>query len=416
MPTSRTEPPSGFDVPQELRADWIVVAGAFLVLLAGWGTIYAYAALAPALASAAGVSPQATSLVFAIAAGCGFIAGAISGPVADRVGPRTPAIVGVLCMGAGLALAAGATSLTGLCLTFGLLVGTGVGLAYVPAMAAVACRFAARRGLACGLAAAGIGAGTALVPLIATALEPAGGLRLPLMAVLTTGLGAAGALMLGRRIARAEPAEGESLGTACRTPAFARLYLGLMLASVPAALPFAELVSHAERSGVAHERAIGLLALIGLGSVLGRIVLGFVSDRIGRATALRLCCVGMGAATLLWAGGDAGLLVAFPLIFGVFQGGFVALSSAVAVDMFGRRAAGGIGGLLLTGRSLGVVLGVPVIVHAMSSLGDAPALGAAAALALIGCAILAGEGAGGRVFARVLPMPDASLARSGCGS
>ena len=109
------------------------------------------------------------------------------------------------------------------------------------------------------------------------------------------------------------------------------------------------------------------------------------------------------------AGGGAAALVAFPLVFGVFQGGFVALSSAVAVDMFGRRAAGGIGGLLLTGRGLGVVIGVPVIVHAMTRLGDAPALAFAAALALIGCAILGGEGA----FVRVLPAPAGRLARSG---
>lgn len=115
---------------------WRVVAGAFLVLMAGWGAIYSYAVFACDLAPAIGASQASVSLVYAIAGGSCFLVGTLAGPLADRIGPRRPAVAGMLTVGVGLALAGQATGLPELCLSYGLLVGIGVGLAYVPAMAA----------------------------------------------------------------------------------------------------------------------------------------------------------------------------------------------------------------------------------------------------------------------------------------
>ena len=154
-----------------------MVAGAFLVLMAGWGAVYSYAAFTCDLAPAFGASPASVSLVYALAEGSSFLVGVVAGPLADRTGARLPAAAGMLAVGAGLALAGGARSLPELCPSYGLLVGVEVGLAYVPAMAAVQCWFVARRGLASGLAAMGIGVGTMLVPPLAAALAPLGDWR-----------------------------------------------------------------------------------------------------------------------------------------------------------------------------------------------------------------------------------------------
>lgn len=393
MPCRRSRMSACPAPPPKTPSGWPVVAGAFLVLLAGWGTVYAYAALAPDMARAAGVPEEAVGLVYAIAAGSAFLVGALAGPLADRCGPRRPALLGVIFLGIGLALAGKAESLTSLALSFGLLVGAGTGLVYTPAMAGVGCRFTARRGLACGIAASGIGAGTLLVPLAAAVLEPFGEARLLSLALLVVAVGLPGALLLGG--ASADPsgsAGGLPLATIGRSPAFARLYLGMLLLSVPAALPFAGLVPGAERAGLARHEALALVGLIGGGSVLGRVMFGCIADWLGRGAALRICCVGMSLATLLWALGDAAVLTPFALAFGAFQGGFVALSSAVVVDVFGRRAAAGANGLLLTARGIGLLLGVPVVVHAVAVLGDALPLTAVALTGLVGSALLAGRG------------------------
>jgi MFS family permease len=62
-------------------------------------------------------------------------------------------------------------------LVIGLGIGLGIGFAYVPATAAVQRWFVAWRGLASGMAAAGIGVGTALVPPAAWAAAALGGWR-----------------------------------------------------------------------------------------------------------------------------------------------------------------------------------------------------------------------------------------------
>jgi MFS family permease len=62
----------------------------------------------------------------------------VSGPLADRLGPRIPAIAGMLLVGLGLLVAASAGSLVEIYAGYGLLVGLGTGFAYVPAMVRLA--------------------------------------------------------------------------------------------------------------------------------------------------------------------------------------------------------------------------------------------------------------------------------------
>ena len=87
------------------------MAGAFLVLMAGYGAIYSQAAFADEIGSAFDASRASVSLVFALGGGTCFLASAVSGPLADRVGPRVLAATGMVLVGLGLVLAAAARSL-----------------------------------------------------------------------------------------------------------------------------------------------------------------------------------------------------------------------------------------------------------------------------------------------------------------
>lgn len=412
---------------------WRVVAGAFLVCLAGWGAIYAYAAVAPALAVAAGVPDASVSLVYAIAAGSCFLAGALAGPVADRCGPRRPAIAGMLAVGLGLVLATQATSLTGLCLTFGLLTGGGAGLAYIPAMAAVQCWFVARRGLASGLAAMGIGVATILVPPVAAALAPLGDWRvqLGLLGTALTAIGLLGAALLAAPSKAHGPApdgaactahvvpEGLPFAAVRRSPDFARLYLAVMLVSVPAALPFAHLAPFAEEAGLTRADALALVGLIGVGSILGRVALGFIADLLGRQATLLGCCIGVCLASLAWAVAGPAALAPFAVAFGAFQGGFVALSSSVVVDLFGRRTAARTSGLLLTGRGIAVLAGAPAFAEAAARIGYGAPIAFAALSGALGCVLLWQVGRGETTVGQpacawwAQPRPDRTPRRDG---
>ncbi len=147
----------------------MVVAGAFAVLFVGFGVAYSFAAFFHSLRDEFEATRGDISLVFAITGFLYFGLGAISGPLADRVGPRRVVLAGVLLIVLGLVLASAAQQLWQVYITYSLGVGVGVGLAYVPVVGAVQQWFVKRRGLASGLAVAGIGTGTLAVPLLAAA-------------------------------------------------------------------------------------------------------------------------------------------------------------------------------------------------------------------------------------------------------
>lgn len=388
---------------QDHPQGWRVVGGTFLLLLGGWSAVYAYAALAPAMAASLGIGEAALCLAYALAGGGCFLAGALSGPLADRIGARLPAQLGVLMVAVGLLLAAESDGFVAVALTFGLMVGIGVGLAYIPAMAAVQCCFTARRGVASGIAAMGIGAATLLVPMLAALLAPLGDWRtqVRIMAAGVLLLGLAGASMLPAAALPRGVADGPLLDAVRRSPAFRRLYLAVLLVSMPAALPFAWLPRSAEAAGLARPDALALLGAIGLGSMLGRVLLGHVADRIGRGVTLLACCVGIGLAMPVWAWAGTAALMPFALAFGAFQGGFVALCPAVTVDLFGRRSAAGASGLLLTGRGIALLVATPAVAQASLLLGEALPIAATGLCGLAGAALLH------RVLVPARPRPEA---------
>jgi MFS family permease len=378
--------------------NWTVVAGAFVVLMVGWGAAYSFGAFAGLLAEAFDASHAATSLIFSVCAGTVFLTSAVSGPLADRIGARRMALSGMLLVGAGLAVAGAAPGFLLLLLGYGLCVGCGIGLAYVPALAAVQRSFAAQRGLASGIATSGIGIGTALVPWTTqTLLDLGEGWRgaFLLAGAIAASVGTCGALLLTGRPGAAPQGPAPVLGAgwprAAPRPDFALLWAGCLLISVPFGLPFAHIVAFATTiEGVALAEAVQLIGLIGLASVGGRFLIGALGDLVGRRIAFLGCCWCLTAATAAWAmAGNAPMLRGFAVVFGIASGGFVALLPAFITDVFGRAQAGSMIGLLYTSRGLALLLAAPLAAVAAEAAADPSVpLAAAAVMGALGAALL----------------------------
>ncbi len=116
---------------------WVVVAGAFVVMLMGFGAAYSFGAFFQSLRDEFGATRREVSLIFAITGFIYFGLGAVSGRLADRVGPRRVILAGGVLLGVGMMLAALTQQLWQVYLTFSLCVGLGVGLTYVPSIGAV---------------------------------------------------------------------------------------------------------------------------------------------------------------------------------------------------------------------------------------------------------------------------------------
>jgi MFS family permease len=377
---------------------WYVVAGAFLLTMVGYGAIYSYAAFADEIAASFGSSRSAVTLVYALSGGACFFISALTGPLADRIGARVLGVLGMLLVALGFLVAASASSLLELCLGYGLVIGLGVGCAYVPAVAAVQRWFSVHRGLASGLAVSGIGIGTALVPPMADWLESQGDWRFAflVLAGLSAAVGLAGAALL--RPAPRAPHASPLLAPGRPAPPpdvlrreFGLVYLGTLLVSVPATLPHALLVSTARDLGLDRQEAVALLGLIGIGTIVGRFLLAAVADAVGRRLVFLLSCAGMAASMAGWAVATEEVgLQAFALGFGALQGGFVALLPAFVADAFGARLIGGLIGVLYTARGIALLATPPAAAAAFAWL-DAhglPLAGVAVA-GLLGTLLLA---------------------------
>ena len=358
---------------------WVVVAAGFTVLFLTYGTQYAFGLFFTALADEFGWSRASLAGVFSLYAGTYSTLGVISGRLTDRWGPRRVVALGALLLGTGLALSGLVRSLPPLYATY-LVAGLGMSTAYVPCSSTVVRWFTARRGLAVGLTMAGAGVGIfACPPLIALLVARLGWRRA--YGVLGIGLGLAlGALSVplvrdpavrGLRPyggAWPEAAAGPSAGERWPVSRVVRHPSFLALAGVYTAtwifvfMPLVHLVPLARDLGLPAVVGAAALSILGVGSLAGRLVMGALSDLIGRRSTLGLA-LGLQAlsfAGLALVGGTPGFFTVAAL-YGFAYGAITALMPAIVADFFGPAHAGSLVGLIFTiagpTASLGPVLG-----------------------------------------------------------
>ncbi len=354
---------------------WLVVAAAFAVTCVGFGCVYSFSAFIEPLQRDFGAARGSVSLVFSLAGFLYFGLGSISGPLADRWGSRRLAVIGMILIGAGLALASVAQTLTTVYVAYGLGVGLGVGCSYVPAMGAVQRWFVRRRGFASGLASSGIGVGTLVVPPFASYLVTMWGWRTAYlilggiaavagsgMALLmesdprNRGLGPDGEILPATH--QATQAPGASIKDAIKSRRFIGLYLACLACGFGVFVPFVHLAPYAMDHGIAQSSAVLLVSAIGVGSTVGRFCLGGLADRIGRQLSLVAMFAIMALALIIWLSStNLWPLAVFALLFGTAYGGWVALLPAVVMDYFGGRNVSGLIGILYTSAGIGTLIG-----------------------------------------------------------
>jgi len=354
---------------EEARA-WWVVGGAFACVAIIFGVAYSFAAFFRSFAAEFAADRADVSLVFGLSGLIYFLLGAGAGMLADRFGPRLVCSAGMIVIAAGLLASSFAQSMAAIYVAWGGGLGLGIGLVYAPSIASVPPWFVRRRAFAAGIASAGIGVGTLVLPLVATASIAALGWRHALQAlaagVAVVGIGAT--LMLRRAPARAAPgtaAAGMTLKEALRSRRFWWMYAACVLAAPAMFIPFAHVSAAARDLGIGDARAVGLVGLIGVGSIVGRFAIGGLADRLGRIASIAALEASLGACYLLWlvASGYPALAV-FALWLGLSYGGIVSLMPAICMDLFGARAVSSILGTLYTGAAFGNLLG-PVVAGAV---------------------------------------------------
>ena len=351
----------------ESRRAWVVVWATFVCLAVIFGVSYSFAAFFENFAKEFAAQRADVSWIFGLCGLVYFVLGAGGGMLADRWGPRMVCMTGMVFIAMGLFLTSLAQSLTTVYLSYGLLVGLGIAFVYTPSIACVQPWFNKRRGLASGIASAGVGAGTLILPVVVSYLlievNWREALQLMSAGVLLIGLTAGFLLKRAPNLSGNTSGQlpGLTLSATLKTPSFKWLYMGTLLGAPVMFVPFAHISAAARDAGVPDAQAVGLVGLIGIGSLVGRFAIGWMADRMGRIKTLMLMQGLMGLSYLVWAGAqDPWMFAVFALWFGLSYGSIVSLLPAICMDLFGGRAVSAIIGTLYTGAALGNLLG-PVL-------------------------------------------------------
>ena len=273
-------------------------------------------------------------------------------------------VVGAVSMAAGLLLTATVQNIYLGYLTYGMGVGLAVACGYVPMVSAVGGWFERQRATALGVAVAGIGLGTLAGAPLAARLIDATTWRKTYVIFAIVG---AALMLLAATVAERGPAavavdRPRPLGELLRRADFARLYAAIIFASLGLFVPFVFIASYAEERGTSEVAAGILLGLIGGASIVGRLGLGALADRLGTTRLFQMSFAVMAASHLIWlvAGDRLALLIVYTVVLGVGYGGFIALTPAVTALRFGIEGLGGVLGTLYTAAGIGSLFGPPL--------------------------------------------------------
>jgi MFS family permease len=357
---------------------WVIVFLTFLSL-STYGLFYSYSGFIQSLEAEFHGTRAALSGVYTLYMAVYCLCAMPMGALCDRVGPRKTLLLSAVCIGAGTALCSQAQTVWHLYLFFGLVAGIGHGAIWVVATSTISRWFIAKRGLAMGIAACGIGAGLLLAPPLSVQVILHAGWRSAFLVL--------GAVFFAINLAvalliKGSPKEmgltphretGEkatatvvtlpesgyfSLKESFQARAFWFVYLIGLACFSAYSMAMVHIVPYSGVLGVpALQAALGLSCL-GVGTIAGRISAGTLSDRFGRVFTL-MACLGFEALGIFGLLAVSGMWTIYAAMFliGVGYGGSVVLSSVLLGDFFGLKHLGAITGVWLTHGALAGPLG-----------------------------------------------------------
>src|SRR6202162_1688493 len=353
---------------------WRVLGGVSMNL--ALGTLYAWSVFVAPLEKRFGWKRADTSMVFTIAVIVFALSFVVAGRIQDRFGPLFCSLAGGILVSLGFFLCSYTTNLPYLYICFGVIGGLGNGFGYSTPIPVIAKWFPDKRGLAVGLAVGGYRAGSAIFgPLAQLKLIPSYGLpaTFRILSAIIFVMTIVGALLLRNPPADYRPkgwspaaaksaAEARQFtpGEMLRTPTFYLMWVGYALGCSAGLMVISQLVPFAKSVGIAAAALSTMTPVVGaIGNASGRILSGWMSDRLGRINVLRtMIGISMVAMPALYAAGsNVALLYAAVFVVYWCYGTQLSVNGVAASDFWGTRNAGVNYGILFTAWGVAGIIG-----------------------------------------------------------
>jgi MFS family permease len=356
-----------------------LIALAFLHIAVSRGLHGTFGVFFVAMVSAFGWSRAATagaiSLAIIFEGACLPFAGALT----DRIGGRKTLMLGGLVLAVGLGLASTISSIWHFYFWVGIVSAFGIALiGMVPHVAILSREFPQRRGTALGIAWAGGGIGIVLlVPLAQLLIDKWGWsiayigvatvtalLVIPPVQLFLPRLSAMNSEPTKSAIAKSAAGHNETDWTVRRAltnPAFWLLFIARTLASMGNQVIVTHQVAHAVDVGYSTVFAASIFGLMGVISIGGRILFGYLADIMNRQMVFTwvqvISAVGIFALLMLHDTTRPWLLYTYAVCYGLGQGSRALVLSAISADIFHGKHFGAIFGYFTFSIGLGGAIG-----------------------------------------------------------
>ena len=362
------------DRKQRLYYGWVIVGACLMITLISYGIQYSFGVFFESLENEFNWTRTQTSGVFSAYMLLHCILAFFAGSATDRFGPRKIVTFGGFFVGLGLVLTSQVSDPWQLYLFYSFMLGLGISTTWTPIMTTTSRWFSGRNtGLALGIVSAGVGLGTVILSPISSYLIAAYGWS---TSYFILGVAALIIIIVSAQFLRKEPPsmvaatpetinstsqanfDGLTLKQALRTRNLWLIYVMYLLFAICIFVIMGHLVRHAEDMNISSTVAATFLSVIGAGSIVGRIAMGSISDRLGRKTSIIICSVVLGVMMFwlttiesVWA------FYIFSAIFGFCYGGIVPVVAATIGEFFGLRHLGRIYGSVIMLAGFGGAIG-----------------------------------------------------------
>ena len=309
----------------------------------------------------------------------GGLFGIISGRLIDKFGPKIVIFASAVIFGSGYILMSQMQAIWQFYLFYGVIIAIGGCSGDISTLSTIARWFIGRRGIMSGAVKVGTGLGMLIMPLVANWLISSYDWR---NSYFILGIVCMVSISLLSQLFRRDPGQdglkpyglqeevtgstklqesGISLEKVIYTRQFWMVSAIYFLILYCANSIWTHIIPYALDIGLSPLAAASTMSFIGGASILGRLVMGSIGDRISSRRALIVCfLIYVAALGCLQFAQEIRTLYLFTLVYGFAHGGFFALTSPLVAELFGTRSHGVIFGVMLFFGAFGGAIGPTV--------------------------------------------------------
>lgn len=355
---------------------YIVLAAGFIASLLTWGTYNSFGVFLKPLASELTLTRETTSAVYSMALIISGIFGMGAGRLSDKFGPKVVLVAGGLLTGLGYLLVSQASSIWQLYLFYGLILGIGLSSIDTPVLSTIARWFVKKRGMATGIAKVGVGLGILVISPLAGWLVSGYGWRSAFLVIgILSLLGIVSSGWLLKRDPRqiGQLPDGttqiEETSSITSQPQFSVLKaIGTrqfwlfsavwFITAFCAMTVLGHTAAYATDLGISTTVASAILGAIGGFSILGRLGMGSVSDKMGNKSVF-IISTSLMAISLLWLqfAKNEWMLFLFAAVYGIAHGALFTAVTPMLAELFGVESLGAIAGIVIFIGRIGGAIG-----------------------------------------------------------